>query len=533
VPENGGFRGTNRPKGGNEIDNRFKAKLTESTEFVITFELVPGVAAHSPKLDAILDFADRAAADQLLDGLTLTDNPGGHPSLGPDVLGKEIAGQGISPIIHLTCRDTNRLGIYSRLQQLNRLDIENVLALTGDYPAQSESGIAKPGFDLDAVSLLCLLKATNSAQQPICMRDACMRAARDTAPNFFAGVAVSCYKATEAEQLVQYYKLQRKIRSGARFVITQLCYDARKFQELILFLEAAKVNVPVLGSVFMLTAASARYMNRGLVPGVWVGDALCETIVEETKRKGKAASVERTAKLLAVLKGLGYRGAHIGGAPIYADVKQVVMRFRQLESRWREFLCEFDYPHPGGFYLYKRDANTGLNTETPAPLAKNSRRSALAMCCYEAFHKTIFDKTTPLFPMFKGIAALCDKSCPGRWLYQLPEDISKRWLFDCRRCGDCALSQMAYLCPESKCPKKLRNGACGGSADGKCEVHSDQACVWISVYERLKAMGREQELTQGCVPPRDWALDQTSSWLNFYQERDHFSKCVCEKATDT
>ena len=264
---------------------------------------------------------------------------------------------------------------------------------------------------------------------------------------------------------------------------------------------------------------------------MFISDALYEKVANEAKEKGKAASVERTAKLLAVLKGLGYRGAHIGGAPIYADVRQVVTRFREIESRWEEFLGEFDYPHPNGFHLYERDENTGLNAETPAPLAKTSLRSGLAMCCYETIHRAMFDKTTPIFSLLKAVAAIHDKSCLGRWLYRLPEDISKRSLFSCQRCGDCALSQMAYLCPESQCPKKLRNGPCGGSAAGQCEVHSDRACVWISVYERLKAVQREKELTLGCVPPRDWALDQTSSWLNFYQGRDHSSKCVCDKVT--
>ena len=378
--------------------------------------------------------------------------------------------------------------------------------------------------------MLCLLKAMNSAQQPLCMRGACMRTGRDEVAHFYAGAAVCCSKATEAEQLIQYYKLQRKILTGARFVITQICYDARKFQELLLFLKEANIQIPVLGSVFMLTAGAARFMNKGLVPGAFVSDPLYEKIVEETKDKGKAAMVERTAKMLAVLKGLGYRGAHIGGAPVYTDVERAVKRFWEIESRWQELVPEFDCPHPAGFYLYEHDADTGCNTETPAALAKNSLRSGLAMRCYEVFHKTLFDKTNFLFPLLKRIAAVYDKSRLGRWLYQLPEDISKQLLFGCQRCGDCGLSQMAYRCPESQCPKELRNGPCGGSADGQCEVHSDRPCVWISVYERLKAVGREKELTQGCAPPRNWALDQTSSWLNFYQERDHFSKCDCEKA---
>jgi len=50
------------------------------------------------------------------------------------------------------------------------------------------------------------------------------------------------------------------------------------------------------------------------------------------------------------------------------------------------------------------------------------------------------------------------------------EHIVKVVLFDCENCGDCSLFEMAYLCPMSQCLKKQRNGACGGSFEGWCEV---------------------------------------------------------------
>ena len=37
--------------------------------------------------------------------------------------------------------------------------------------------------------------------------------------------------------------------------------------------------------------------------------------------------------------------------------------------------------------------------------------------------------------------------------------------------GDCALIDVAYVCPMSQCPKNQRNGACGGSHEGWCEVY--------------------------------------------------------------
>ena len=54
--------------------------------------------------------------------------------------------------------------------------------------------------------------------------------------DFYIGAAVSPFKRHERELMPQYYKLLRKIRAGARWVIPQLGYDMRKFHEVKLLL---------------------------------------------------------------------------------------------------------------------------------------------------------------------------------------------------------------------------------------------------------------------------------------------------------
>mgnify|MGYP001096334471 CR=1 FL=1 len=62
-------------------------------------------------------------------------------------------------------------------------------------------------------------------------------------------------------------------------------------------------------------------------------------------------------------------------------------------------------------------------------------------------------------------------------------------LFGCRDCGDCSLPEIAYVCPESQCAKNQRNGPCGGTREGLCEVY-DTECIWSQAYERLKELQR-------------------------------------------
>ena len=44
------------------------------------------------------------------------------------------------------------------------------------------------------------------------------------------------------------------------------------------------------------------------------------------------------------------------------------------------------------------------------------------------------------------------------------------WREKCQGCGDCVLAYTGGICPVSRCAKRLLNGPCGGSKNGKCET---------------------------------------------------------------
>jgi ferredoxin len=64
----------------------------------------------------------------------------------------------------------------------------------------------------------------------------------------------------------------------------------------------------------------------------------------------------------------------------------------------------------------------------------------------------------------------------------------------CQACGDCALDYTGGICPVTFCAKSLLNGPCGGAKDGKCEVDNEKDCGWQLIYERLKKVGRLENL---------------------------------------
>src|SRR5713226_4697435 len=97
------------------------------------------------------------------------------------------------------------------------------------------------------------------------------------------------------------------------------------------------------------------------------------------------------------------------------------------------------------------------------------------------------------------------------------EFVIKSPLFGCQTCGNCVLGQMEYVCPQT-CPKNMRNGPCGGTKNGQCEV-VDKPCIWTAVFERAKSANRLEDL-RVYIPSPIRALKGTSSWVNYFLGRD-------------
>jgi NAD-dependent dihydropyrimidine dehydrogenase PreA subunit len=78
------------------------------------------------------------------------------------------------------------------------------------------------------------------------------------------------------------------------------------------------------------------------------------------------------------------------------------------------------------------------------------------------------------------------------------------WQENCLGCGQCKLGYYGGVCPVTRCSKRLMNGPCGGSQDGRCEIGSDVPCGWQMIIDRLKALGELDRLEE-YVPPVDWS----------------------------
>ena len=81
------------------------------------------------------------------------------------------------------------------------------------------------------------------------------------------------------------------------------------------------------------------------------------------------------------------------------------------------------------------------------------------------------------------------------------------WTERCQACGECVLASTGGICPVARCSKRMSNGPCGGSANGKCEVSKDTDCGWHLIYERLKMLGQLERFEQPTAA-KNWSTSR-------------------------
>ena len=127
---------------------------------------------------------------------------------------------------HLTCVAQNRSDVHHVLEKLEDAGIENVIALRGDRPQDSDT--SAPGADEFA-------HATDLIQH--------------IRSNFSFGIAGACYPEGHTESLdlatdIAYARMKQDL--GAEFLITQLFYDNDYFYDLVDRAHAAGITIPII-----------------------------------------------------------------------------------------------------------------------------------------------------------------------------------------------------------------------------------------------------------------------------------------------
>ena len=249
------------------------------------------------------------------DAVNVTDNPTAGAHMSPVAGAALVAAAGLEPVLQLTTRDRNRLGLISELLGGWALGARSALCLTGDPVTVGDHPDAKEVYDLDVLALVALVAGLRDGGRPASGRTI------EPAPRYFIGVAdMPLARPYDAG------RLEAKLDAGADFVQTQIVYDVESFGE---WAETARgrgllERCFVLAGVAPLrSAGQARFMNEHL-PGVHVpGDVI--RLLEEAGPAAAEAGVRLCVEVVAKLKAIpGIAGVHVMGLGKEESVRGVV-----------------------------------------------------------------------------------------------------------------------------------------------------------------------------------------------------------------
>ena len=224
----------------------FRVKLN-SRKFLVTAEVSP---PKGTRFSASLE--DASQLKGIADALNVTDNQCSIMHMSSLAFSKLLLDEGHEPIMQLTCRDRNRIGLQSDLLGAYALGIRNICLMTGDYPTCGDHPGSKPVYDVDSVQLIELVRKLDTGV--------------DFAGNKLDGGTSFCAGAVsgiDPEKTMQLIKLQKKVKCGADFIQTQAVYDIGMFEE---FMDAVNyLEVPVIAGLIPLKSLGmAEFMNKNI-----------------------------------------------------------------------------------------------------------------------------------------------------------------------------------------------------------------------------------------------------------------------------
>ncbi len=200
---------------------------------------LPGTAEPVKVRERIALLADT------VDIVGLTDNHAGQARMSPLAAVALAREQGVRTIVHVSCRDRNRLALRSQVLGAAALGSEGVLCVQGD-PA----GEAPPVRDLKATELIARVRewAEPRTLEP--------------------GAVVNPFAADSDREL---RLLERKVAAGASFVQSQMVFDLDALARFLARAADVMSGVRFYASVALLRSA-AMAERAARLPGVVIPD---------------------------------------------------------------------------------------------------------------------------------------------------------------------------------------------------------------------------------------------------------------------
>lgn len=212
--------------------------------------------------------------------------------------------EGVEPVMQMTCRDRNRIGMQSDLLGASALGIRNLLCITGDHQKFGNHPQSKGVFDMDSIQMLGMVRAMRDEK-----RFQCGEAIKEAEPRFFLGAAANPFADPFEYRPV---RLGKKVKAGADFIQTQIIYNVEKFAR---FMEMVR-DLGLHEKVFILAGITppkslgmARYMKYN-VSGLDVPDEILARLKDAKDQREEG--IEIAVDIIRQVREIpGVAGVHI------------------------------------------------------------------------------------------------------------------------------------------------------------------------------------------------------------------------------
>ncbi len=203
---------------------------------------------------------------------------------------------GIEAIIHVYCRDKNRMALQGDLLAAHALGIQNLIVASSENIAYGDHKDAKPVEDLDELGLMGAIRTLESGVDLAGIE-------LSGAPSFTIGCAMpQCADEKSLECELEIAK--KKVEAGATFIITPPVFDLDLAAS---FVEKAKgLGVPVISTVFLLkSVGAARYIATN-EPQAGISEDLIRRIRKASDREMECVRIagETASALKSITQGV-------------------------------------------------------------------------------------------------------------------------------------------------------------------------------------------------------------------------------------
>lgn len=226
------------------------------------------------------------------DAINIGDSPMARVRMSALALAIQIEQRvGIETIIHQTSRDRNLMALQSDLLGAHALGIRNVIALTGDPPAEASQSSAV--WDVDSIGFIRVLKRLNEGV------DFAGNSLGRPTEFFVAGAA----NPTADDLDLELRRVREKVEAGADLLMTQPAYDVAVVREF--FERLGPIDIPVLLGVLPLMSSRHTEFIHHELAGVTVPDAIRERM-RLAGEAGAAAGLEIALEHVEETRGLSF-----------------------------------------------------------------------------------------------------------------------------------------------------------------------------------------------------------------------------------